>query len=223
MSKRLFTLIELLVVIAIIAILAAMLLPALSKAREKARAISCVSNLKQMGLGVRMYIDDNAGGLVNTAKAPADYKTPAGSTVTDIYWPELLYPYVGDIKVFNCGSASSNKYVGEPRNYLHYGMNTNCVSKADGAFTSPSNCMFFTEPYDGSTADTYIINGDNYVAKITKPSTAANQVGIYGRHSESVNVCYADGHVSFIKQNAIPAYASANSKFWVPSYSGTAD
>jgi prepilin-type N-terminal cleavage/methylation domain-containing protein len=104
-SRLGFTLIELLVVIAIIAILAAILFPVFAQARERARAISCISNTKQLGLAEMMYLQDydetfwsnpwpgnGQNGIVN----------PANNGTT--FWSDLLQPYIKNTGVFSCPS-----------------------------------------------------------------------------------------------------------------------
>ena len=94
-SRRGFTLIELLVVIAIIAILAAILFPVFAKAREQARKSSCQSNLKQIGLGIMQYSQDNDGSY----PLSFDNTWATGNT-----WAVRIQPYIRNVQVFGCPS-----------------------------------------------------------------------------------------------------------------------
>ena len=102
-----FTLIELLVVIAIIAILAAILFPVFAQVRERARAISCTSNLKQLGLGCLMYEQDNDEKLIPTF---IQLPQPVDSNPVDYFitWRVLVQPYIKNSKIYVCPSNTAN-------------------------------------------------------------------------------------------------------------------
>ena len=215
--KKQFTLIELLVVIAIIAILAAMLLPALSAARERARSANCISNLKNLGLACRMYADDNKG--LN----PPIYDANSGKwkqhLVTGGYMQSVAKNSTG---IFGCPSSSHNNsssLTGEANgsgyamwrfrdfnDYWTYEQKTAVVTAA-GRFTptktnaaggeelSPSEAALLM---DSIKTDTKF---SNYYVNRNAAGDGGSTERVHMIHGKSANAVYGDGHAEAATEN----------------------
>ncbi len=205
-----FTLIELLVVIAIIAILASMLLPALSKAREKARGIACVSNAKQIIMGVLMYVDANRDALPfgsynlpHSPYSPLPFSDNAAEKFKDEKWYSAIFQYVGDPKVFRC--PAKDKWIGYGFNYDYKkGMpyetcTAECVAR-DPIYThrTPSKTFFMACNDHDDLKASYAIY-DLYIYAPNQTAKWDLGKGVYGGmgtcHGGCTNLGMLDGHV----------------------------
>lgn len=181
-----FTLIELLVVIAIIAILAAILFPVFAKAREAARKSSCVSNLKQIGLAVKMYQQD--------FDEITAYSVNGSGWSYANYWGYFYLPYSKNQKIWECPSSLDAAV--RP---VAYGLSPFVESQPDAAFQDPSGTIFCHDAYETRLDD----NGDLLTAQSGQTVALTqwpDKWGEYYRHNDTCNVLWYDGHVKSLSK-----------------------
>jgi prepilin-type N-terminal cleavage/methylation domain-containing protein/prepilin-type processing-associated H-X9-DG protein len=233
-----FTLIELLVVIAIIAILAAMLLPALAKAKDRAKTIQCVNNEKQIALGYILYSTDNHDYL------PVAGQARGGGTVWPAEWYAEISIYAGkantNIATLNaqgtiqaCPSFNTNLLAGvglstDPNlmSYGGYGHNYYYLGYYDGATGSlnrqkitsvskPTETTLNNDAFDPIPADkgTAILERFGY-------SYPPSQIALYipgrgyVRHNPGANYAWTDGHAKFSQWQTMAPYAADKDWYW---------
>lgn len=219
-----FTLIELLVVIAIISILAAILFPVFARARENARRTSCLSNLKQIGLGIMQYTQDNDEKYPMAYIATGQTTSPIGKPVwanTVWFWQEIVYPYVKSEQVYACPSSiNQTLYAGYYA--FNYGANR-LVFKypstplSTAAVTNSANLYMLMDSggYDPTPVNpqggVLEANGWRYLPGAYKNAGIACFTGqVYtpdcqaeGRHFDGLNVTFADGHAKWLKSSIV--------------------
>ena len=191
-----FTLIELLVVIAIIAILAAILFPVFAQAREKARSISCLSNLKQNGLAVLMYVQDY------------DETFPIGTYDNwDFSWPYFVQPYTKSYNIYRCpddGDLNYGRTDGSTNGWLDNntgpgwaGVPISYASNGYTAWNGSSNALYGVI---GIAQASWIANDSQRISSIGKP---ADTVMLTERHNRDNRTSGGWGNYSGYAPGAI--------------------
>ena len=223
-ERKSFTLIELLVVISIIAVLAAMLLPALGKARDKARSSQCINNLRQIGIGMVNYANMYKDVIVACWLVPGKYAQ--GTT-----WPYGLRDAINvksttAEKFFRCPSEKGtfnlwnqwNNHYGHNQAFLGY--NTGPKQKLGGTFRNatteemlnPSQILFAADSPPLGNPQVYG-EGGFYVVKSYYPYGGQTTYGnpVHMRHSRRANFIKLDGHV---ESHDTPECRMLNDKLW---------
>ena len=211
-----FTLIELLVVIAIIAILAAMLLPALSSAKQRAWTTSCASNLRQVGIGLRMFADDNEELYPESGTdihwGTVDAVPPQGSGKAG--WMEQIITYTATTNVYRCpGNVQLPATMQGPFNYFNGDRAQYIQGGAFGAVRStailfPSQYVLsgdtcgipnVTSGEAGGSFDPLDADKDDYSQNCVGGPTNGSPYELWQVHSQGQNILFADGHAKWYK------------------------